>query len=40
VVENGLTSGTQVALVDPEKRSASKSKSQGATGPSVGTGGN
>ena len=39
VVENGLSLGAQVALVDPEKR-GSKSKSQEASGPSVEAGGN
>ncbi len=40
VVDSGLAPGAQVALVDPEKRAVSKSKSQEATGPSLGTGGN
>ena len=40
IVDSGLAPGTQVALVDPEKRAASKSKSQPATGPSVDSGGN
>ena len=40
VVASGLSPGTQIALVDPEKRAAAKSKSAAATGPSLGPGGN
>lgn len=40
IVDSGLAPGTQVALVDPEKRAASKSKSQAASGPPVNSGGN
>jgi multidrug resistance efflux pump len=40
IVDSGLAPGTQVALVDPEKRAATKSKSPAASGPSVNSGGN
>jgi len=40
IVDSGLAPGTPVALVDPEKRAASKSKSQAASGPTVNSGGN
>lgn len=40
IVDSGLAPGTQVALVDPEKRAASKSKAQAASGPSLNSGGN
>ena len=40
IVDSGLAPGTPVALVDPEKRAASKSKSQPASGPTVNSGGN
>jgi hypothetical protein len=40
IVDSGLAAGIQVALVDPEKRAASKSKSQAVSGPSVDSGSN
>lgn len=35
ILENGLSAGTQVALVNPEDRGAGKGKAGGAAGPSV-----